>query len=233
MTAKLLRDLLLGRRTHCSDDDMRYATWTAANAVTALRAVATAALLVAAVQQDDRRFLIAALVVSFAGDLLDGTVARRYGCETEKGAQFDALADRLTAVAIVVGTLAIGSATTLETVAAVVVWIQFGMVDLALSFQFLKHDLWSADEFHRVNESVWIRNWSPAAKLASNVPLALLVAGGLFAVVAIAVAVALIGARVAWNPAARTQRAADMTVHVSPATHPRRGDPRTNVERAA
>jgi len=52
---------------------------------------------------------------------------------------------------------------------AAVVWLQFGVLDHAMSGQFVRHDLWSPDEFHFVDEHVWwLNGLRPGRSLATS-----------------------------------------------------------------
>ena len=67
---------------------------TSATVVTGVRTVASVVLAGLAAQSDSMPLLVAALVVYWAGDSLDGFVARVRGCETRIGAVLDILSDR-------------------------------------------------------------------------------------------------------------------------------------------
>src|ERR687889_1819853 len=70
---------------------------TAATGVTAVRTVAAVALAGVAAHEHSVAWLVASLLVYWVGDVLDGWVARRLGCETRIGAVLDILSDRLCA----------------------------------------------------------------------------------------------------------------------------------------
>jgi hypothetical protein len=160
--------------------------------LTATRAVLASSILGLAVYQESRSLLILGLLVSWAGDMVDGHLARAWRCETVLGAQLDGLVDRLTAIWVVVGSVVIAGGSPLAVAAAVAVWLQFGVLDHALSTQFLRRDRWSPDEFHLDDVDAWRLNWSPLAKVMSNVPVGLLALGGIATWGALAGAVLLL-----------------------------------------
>ena len=75
---------------------------TAPNLVTAVRTAATVALWGVAVSTGDTRWLLAALLCYWIGDMADGLVARLSHRETRTGAILDVLADRLSICLVVV-----------------------------------------------------------------------------------------------------------------------------------
>src|SRR3712207_1450378 len=83
---------------------------TTANGVTAARTVGAVALAGVAAQQHSLVWLIASLLVYWVGDVLDGWVARRMGCETRTGAVLDILSDRLCAASFYGGLMWVGPA---------------------------------------------------------------------------------------------------------------------------
>src|SRR5436190_16307976 len=76
---------------------------TSATVITFVRTVVSVALGVFAAAHHDRTLLVVALAVYWAGDSLDGYVARRRGCETRIGAALDILCDRFCAAVFYVG----------------------------------------------------------------------------------------------------------------------------------
>src|SRR4051812_9186975 len=76
---------------------------TSATVVTFVRTVASVALAGVAAREESLGLLVAALVVYWAGDSLDGFVARLRGCETRIGAVLDILCDRFCASAFYLG----------------------------------------------------------------------------------------------------------------------------------
>src|SRR3712207_5107347 len=103
---------------------------TAATVVTAVRTVAAVVLAGVAAHEHSLGWLLASLVVYWVGDVLDGWVARRHGCETRTGAALDILSDRLCAAVFYLGLMWLD-----PTLApAVVVYLgQFMVLDCFLS----------------------------------------------------------------------------------------------------
>ena len=73
-----------------ADPDDRYGVreerlWTGATVITAIRTVASVVLAAWAAYEQDLTLLVAALVVYWVGDMLDGFYARVRDCETRLG----------------------------------------------------------------------------------------------------------------------------------------------------
>ncbi|HEX5851983.1 MAG TPA: CDP-alcohol phosphatidyltransferase family protein [Solirubrobacteraceae bacterium] len=170
--------MLSRRREHRSDPEWKHARWSYANGLTAGRTVIAVSLLGLAIYDSSHHLLVLGLAMSWLGDMVDGHVARAYRCETVLGAQVDGLADRLTAMLVVIGSIGVAHGSTLAVAAGLTVWLQFGVLDHALSAQFLRFDRWSPDEFHLDDEDAWRMNWAPLAKIVSNIPVGLLAFGG-------------------------------------------------------
>jgi phosphatidylglycerophosphate synthase len=167
--------------------------------------VACATLFVLAIARHSEAFMLAGLAANMTLDSLDGEIARRCDKETILGAQLDGAIDRLAVVLLIFSVIAIrGDAAT--AVIGIVVWLQFGVVDHVLSTQFLRFGLWSPDHFYEIDSHVWRVNWSPLAKLVSNLPVLLLAASPVVAWVGLLPAFALIAVRL-WSYG-RVRRAA-------------------------
>jgi phosphatidylglycerophosphate synthase len=202
MTSSSFWRFLFGRRERRADDSLRNRVLTRANGLTLVRAAISSAILAVAISRHSRELLLLGLGCSMVLDFADGALARALERETVLGAQLDGLADRLTTVLVSVGVVSMDPSA--GTIAAVVaVWLQFGLLDFILTFQFLAFpDLWSPDHFHEAMgkrrepraERVWRLNWSAAAKLASNLSTVLLAAGAWWA--AIGLSALLIAMRV-------------------------------------
>ena len=178
MRPRELIELLFGRRALLADDDKRETVWTIATLLTVVRATLTTAIFIAAIIDRSRILLIVALGISMLVDFFDGFAARsNFSSTTLTGAQFDGAADRLAAFFVLVGSVLLDPEAPVV-VAASLVGLQFVIVDLFLTNQFLRFGLWSPDHFYVIDERTWKLNWSPPAKLASNVPIALLALGG-------------------------------------------------------
>ena len=172
--------------------DERFAT--AATGVTAVRTVAAVGLAGYAAHQQSLGWLLASLVVYWVGDVLDGWVARRYGCETRTGAALDILSDRLCAAAFYLGLVWLDP----SLAPAVLVYLgQFMVLDCFLSLAFLAWPLRSPNYFHVVDRTLWLWNWSKLGKATNSAVFAVLLLAADSAVPALAAALVLTALKVA------------------------------------
>jgi CDP-diacylglycerol--glycerol-3-phosphate 3-phosphatidyltransferase len=138
---------------------------TSATVVTFVRTVASVALAGVAAREGSLGLLVAALVVYWAGDSLDGFVARLRGCETRIGAVLDILCDRFCASAFYLGLV------WLQPELAVPVFIylaEFMVVDCFLSLAFLAWPIRSPNYFYVVDRPLWLWNWSKPGKAVNS-----------------------------------------------------------------
>jgi CDP-diacylglycerol--glycerol-3-phosphate 3-phosphatidyltransferase len=166
--------------------------WTVANGITITRLVVTTTMMLVAIVSRSPTLLLVGLLTSWLLDVVDGLLARGRLRETVIGAQLDILADRMTAMWVVLGVVVFDHAAPLTVVAAAAVWLQLSFFDQLLASQFLRFGHWSPDEFHLEDPGVWRLNWAPAAKIAGNLPLALLMVGGWCLWIALGLAILLI-----------------------------------------
>lgn len=143
------------------------------NAVTLVRTVGAVCLATAAITTHDTALLVAAYLTYWAGDILDGLLARALGQETRAGAVFDILADRACTSVCAAGVL---MARPGMAVPVTVFFIQFMVVDNLLSLAFLRWPLLSPNHFAQVSPAVYRWNWSPPAKALNTGALVVLVA---------------------------------------------------------
>ncbi len=144
---------------------------TAANGVTAARTVASVVLAGVAASERSLDWLLVALVVYWAGDVLDGWVARRLACETRTGAALDVLCDRLCAAGVYLGLVWLEP----SWAPAVLVYLaQFLVLDCFLSLAFLAWPLRSPNYFYVVDRPLWRWNWSLPGKAANSSVFAVL-----------------------------------------------------------
>jgi CDP-diacylglycerol--glycerol-3-phosphate 3-phosphatidyltransferase len=153
---------------------------TPATIITFIRTIACITLVGFAVHQgvpagDDfwspaLKLLTIALVVYWAGDSLDGQVARRMHHETRYGALLDIMCDRFCAAAFYFGLAWLHP----EFAVAVVLYLaEFMVVDLFLSIAFVHWRIRSPNYFYVVDPTIHRLNWSHPAKAVNS---------GLFAV---------------------------------------------------
>lgn len=169
--------------------------WTPATVVTLVRTVASLVVAAVAVTRADEHLLWVALGVYWAGDVLDGAVARRLRCETRIGAVLDILCDRVNCAPIYLGLAWLHH----DFVAPIFVYLaQFMTIDAFLSVAFLAWWVRSPNYFFEVDEPIFRWNWSKPAKAvnSSAVVILMLVTHSMW--VGLVIAVALVGLKV-WS----------------------------------
>jgi CDP-diacylglycerol---glycerol-3-phosphate 3-phosphatidyltransferase len=160
---------------------------TSATVITFVRTVGSVVLAGLAVRQESLALLVAALVVYWAGDSLDGFVARVRGCETRMGAVLDILCDRFCAATFYLGLVWLHH----EYVVPVFLYLaEFMVIDCFLSLAFLAWPVRSPNYFYVVDRPIWLWNWSKPAKAVNSSLFAvlLLVTGWVWVAAAIATA---------------------------------------------
>ena len=158
---------------------------TSATVVTGIRTVVSVVLAGIAASQESLELLVAALVVYWLGDMLDGFVARVRGCETRIGAVLDILCDRFCAAAFYLGLMWLEP----DFAPAVLVYLfEFMVVDCFLSLAFLAWPVRSPNYFYVVDRPLWLWNWSKPGKAVNSSLFAvlLLVTGWVWVGVAVA-----------------------------------------------
>ena len=138
---------------------------TSATVVTAVRTVASVVLAGVAAHQGSQALLVAALVVYWLGDMLDGFVARIRHCETRIGAVLDILSDRFCAASFYLGLV------WLHHQFAVPVFLylaEFMVVDCFLSLAFLAWAVRSPNYFYVIDRPLWLWNWSKPGKAVNS-----------------------------------------------------------------
>ena len=138
---------------------------TSATMVTAVRTVISVALAGAAAYEESQTLLVAALVVYWIGDMLDGFVARIRGCETRIGATLDILCDRFCAAAFYIGLIWLEP----DFTPAVLIYLaEFMVVDCFLSLAFLAWPVRSPNYFFVIDRTLWLWNWSKPGKAVNS-----------------------------------------------------------------
>jgi CDP-diacylglycerol--glycerol-3-phosphate 3-phosphatidyltransferase len=155
------------------------------NTITAVRTAASVGLAVAALTHRSAPLLIAAYLIYWIGDILDGAAARALGQETRNGAVFDIVADRACTSACAAALVVLQPATALP---VALFLVQFMVVDQLLSLMFLRWPLLSPNYFARVDRRIYLWNWSPPAKALNTAAVVLL---AIFTPTAVAVTFAL------------------------------------------
>jgi CDP-diacylglycerol--glycerol-3-phosphate 3-phosphatidyltransferase len=158
---------------------------TSANVVTLVRTVASVVLAGFAIDRSSLTLLVVALAVYWAGDSLDGIVARIRRCETRMGAVLDILSDRFCAAAFYFGLAWLQP----ENVLPVLVYLaEFMVIDCFLSLAFLAWPVRSPNYFYVVDRTIWLWNWSKPAKAANS---------AIFAVILLVTGMPLLGLAIA------------------------------------
>jgi CDP-diacylglycerol--glycerol-3-phosphate 3-phosphatidyltransferase len=159
---------------------------TSATVITGVRTVAAVVLAGVAADRESLPLLVAALVVYWLGDMLDGYVARVRGCETRIGAVLDILSDRFCAASFYLGLMWLHH----EFAVPVLLYLaEFMVVDCFLSLAFLAWPIRSPNYFYVVDRPLWLWNWSKPGKAVNSSLFAvlLLVTGWVWLGAAIAV----------------------------------------------
>jgi CDP-diacylglycerol--glycerol-3-phosphate 3-phosphatidyltransferase len=131
------------------------------------------------------KLLVVGLVVYWAGDSLDGQVARRMHHETRIGAVLDIMSDRFCAAAFYLGLAWLHPEFTLP---VLIYLAEFMVIDCFLSIAFLAWPIRSPNYFHVVDRTVYRLNWTHPAKAVNS---------ALFAVFLLVTHLAWVGAVVA------------------------------------
>ena len=138
---------------------------TPATVVTGVRTVVAVVLAGFAAHEHSLKLLVAALVVYWLGDMLDGFVARVLGCETRMGAALDILCDRFCAAAFYIGLMWLHH----EYAVPVLIYLaEFMVVDCVLSMAFLAWPVRSPNYFYVIDRPLWLWNWSKPAKAVNS-----------------------------------------------------------------
>lgn len=111
------------------------------------------------------------LAVHWFGDVADGFYARRFKQETILGAEIDIIADRIETLFFYVNFLHFQP--TLYIPVAIYL-LDFAFVDFYLSYQFLKYNIISPNYFYKVDQTVYILNFSPVGKFCNSTVVTLI-----------------------------------------------------------
>lgn len=138
---------------------------TSATVITFVRTIASVAIAGVAAHDESLRLLVVALVVYWAGDSLDGFVARIRGCETRMGAVLDILSDRFCAAAFYLGLVWLHH----EYAVPVFIYLaEFMVIDCFLSLAFLAWPVRSPNYFYVIDRTIWLWNWSKPGKAVNS-----------------------------------------------------------------
>lgn len=145
--------------------------WTPATVVTLVRTLASATIACLAAMWGDYTLLVVSLAVYWGGDVLDGFLARRLGCETRTGAVLDIVTDRFNAGAYYVGLAYLQPEVA---PAAFLFMVNFMFIDCFLSLAFLAWPIRSPNYFFVVDHKLWLWNWSKPGKAVNSGAFAIL-----------------------------------------------------------
>ena len=152
-------------------DPARERIATPATIVTGIRTVAAVTLAGVAAHERSLSLLLVALVVFWAGDSLDGLLARVLHCETRIGACLDILSDRFCAASFYVGLMWLEP----SFAPAVLVYLaEYMVVDCFLSLSFLAWPIRSPNYFYVIDRQLWLWNWSHPGKAVNSSLFAIL-----------------------------------------------------------
>ncbi|MCW2782879.1 MAG: alcohol phosphatidyltransferase [Marmoricola sp.] len=138
---------------------------TSATIITFVRTIASVTLSGFAIEHHSLKLLVIALAVYWAGDSLDGFVARIRGCETRIGAVLDIMSDRFCAAGFYFGLAWIHH----QYAAPVLLYLfEFMVVDCFLSIAFLAWNVRSPNYFYVIDRTIYNWNWSKPAKAVNS-----------------------------------------------------------------
>jgi CDP-diacylglycerol--glycerol-3-phosphate 3-phosphatidyltransferase len=167
---------------------------TPATVVTGIRTVASVTVAAVAAHERSLALLLVALVVFWAGDSLDGLLARVLHCETRIGACLDILSDRFCAAAFYIGLMWLEP----SFAPAVLLYLaEYMVVDCFLSLSFLAWPIRSPNYFYVIDRRLWLLNWSHPGKAVNSSLFAILLVVTGWVWVGVAVAAALMTLKVA------------------------------------
>lgn len=145
--------------------------FTPATTITFLRTIVSVTLSGLAIHQSSLTLLVVGLVVYWAGDSLDGQVARRLHHETRIGAVIDIFADRFCSAAFYFGLAWLYPE---FTVPVLIYLAEFMVIDCYLSIAFLHWRIRSPNYFYVIDHRVWVLNWSHPGKAVNSALFAVL-----------------------------------------------------------
>lgn len=167
--------------------------WTLATVVTFVRTIASLAVAALGIVRGDEHLLWAAIGVYWVGDILDGAVARHLRCETRIGAVLDILCDRVNCAPVYLGLAWLHH----DFVVPIFVYLfQFMTIDAFLSLAFLAWWVRSPNYFFEIDRTIFVWNWSKAAKAVNSSAVVILMVATGSMWVGLVIAVALVALKV-------------------------------------
>lgn len=166
---------------------------TGATVITLVRTVISSAVMLFAAHDRNMTMLLVGLGLYWAGDILDGFVARSTDTETRWGAILDIVSDRFCAATYYVA----------------FVWLvphmwwpvgiflfEFMVIDAVLSLAFLAWPLTSPNYFYLVDRRIWKWNWSKPGKAVNSAGVAIILELTRNVWVGAAIAIALLALKI-------------------------------------
>lgn len=142
-----------------------------ANIITLVRLAGSLAFFALAIIKQSPTYNFIGLGVHWFGDVLDGLCARKCKQETILGAEIDIIADRVETLFFYIIFLHFHPNLI---VPAVIYILDFAFVDFYLSYQFLKYGIISPNYFYKVDQTVYVLNYSPVAKFCNSTVVTLI-----------------------------------------------------------
>jgi len=142
------------------------------NVITLIRLAACLVIFALAAVEHRELYNYVGLAVHWAGDTIDGWLARTFRQETVLGAEIDIIADRVESLFFFINFIHFHPGLALPVVVYI---LDFAFVDLYLSYQFVKYDIISINYFDQVDRRVYALNFRPLAKVANSTPFTLTV----------------------------------------------------------
>jgi CDP-diacylglycerol--glycerol-3-phosphate 3-phosphatidyltransferase len=139
--------------------------WTGATVITFVRTIASFALCLVGLWQEELSILVVGLGVYWVGDMADGAYARLRDCETRIGGVIDMLCDRFNCAAFYLCFAALEH----EMILPVAVYLfEFMVIDFFLSLAFLAWPIRSPNYFYEIDQRIYTWNWSKPAKAVNS-----------------------------------------------------------------
>jgi len=142
-----------------------------ANIVTLVRLTSCLVLFSLAAAKNRELYNFIGLAVHWAGDTLDGWLARTFKQETILGAEADIIADRVEVLFFFANFVHFHPGLAIPVAAYI---LDFAFTDFYLSYQFVKYDIISINYFDKVDRRVYALNYSPGAKFVNSAPVILI-----------------------------------------------------------
>jgi len=164
------------------------------NILTVIRLVLSLTFFTLAIIEMNPTYNFIGLGIHWLGDVADGMYARLLKQETILGAEIDIIADRVEILFFYINFIHFHPDLFLP---AAVYIVEFAFIDFYLSYQFLKYDIISPNYFYKVDRTFHLLNYSPPAKFVnSTIVTLILIFLPQFKIIALVVAVFLIGLKI-------------------------------------